>query len=288
MKRPLVIGAVGLMCAAAGAVGFLIARRSAPIASAPIRIDSLKAELLQLDLSSITKRGPPRALVLRFAEPMELVPYHFAGAGLTGPQPIEAWASHVQAPVVFNAGQFDEELRHLGWLKSNGDWIVADAKEKWKALLVSGPLEGTPWAGIIDLEESSAQVALRYRHVVQSMMLVDASGRLRVRDTDISACRTVVAQDRSGRILVIVTEGATTLADLARWLPTAGLSLARVMNMDGGLEAQLAINTPELTLAFYGQYGTGTTPFDGSPGTIRYPLPAVIAVRPVQSVARAP
>ncbi|MBI3180315.1 MAG: hypothetical protein HYZ27_11680, partial [Deltaproteobacteria bacterium] len=44
----------------------------------------------------------------------------------------------------------------------------------------------------------------------------------------------------------------------------------------------------ELTVAFYGQYGTGTTPFDGSPGTIRYPLPAVVAVRPAQSVAQRP
>jgi hypothetical protein len=53
------------------------------------------------------------------------------------------------------------------------------------------------------------------------------------------------------------------------------------MNLDGGIESQVAIRTPELELALYGQYGTGTTVFEGAPGQIRYPLPAVIAVHPV-------
>ena len=73
-----------------------------------------------------------------------------------------------------------------------------------------------------------------------------------------------------------------TLADLARWLPKTSLGIVRAMNMDGGIESQLAIRTPELELALFGQYGTGTTVFDGGPGQIRYPLPAVIAMRPVR------
>jgi len=55
----------------------------------------------------------------------------------------------------------------------------------------------------------------------------------------------------------------------------------RAMNLDGGIESQLAIHTPELELAVYGQYGTGTTVFGSGGGQIRYPLPAVVAVRPV-------
>lgn len=154
------------------------------------------------------------------------------------------------------------------------------------ALLVSGPVAGPPWAGIIDLEQSNPAMAEHYRHVVQSMMLVDEKERVRVRDTEKNACRVVVAQDRLGRLLILVSEGATTLGELARWLPSAGLDIVRAMNLDGGIEAQIAIDTPELKLALYGQFGTGSTVFDQGVTPVRYPLPAVIAVRPVPGTPR--
>jgi len=65
------------------------------------------------------------------------------------------------------------------------------------------------------------------------MMLVDDHGRVRVRDTEKAACRTAIAQDRDGRMLVLVTEGAVTLADLARYLAKSDLHIARAMNLDG-------------------------------------------------------
>jgi hypothetical protein len=73
-----------------------------------------------------------------------------------------------------------------------------------------------------------------------------------------------------------------TLADLARWLQRQELGLVRAMNLDGGIEAQLAVKSRELSFVFFGQYGTGTTSLDtGGAGIIRYPLPAVISVQPV-------
>ena len=100
-----------------------------------------------------------------------------------------------------------------------------------------------------------------------------------MRDTDKSACRTVVAEDKRGRLLILITEGAVTLGDFGRWLIEQDLDIVRAMNLDGGIEAQLVVRTRELDLDIYGQYGTGTTVFEGTPGQIRYPLPAVVAVR---------
>lgn len=250
------------------------------IPSAPIRLTSIDALVFHVDLSGITRRGPPGMLVVRLDGPVELVPHHFASAATGEPRPIGDWADALEAPILFNAGQFDENLEHLGWLKADGSWLVERRKKKWMGLLASGPVAGGPWAGVIDLEQANGDVVHEYRHVVQSMMLVDDEGRIRVRDSDKSACRTVVGQDEKGRILIMVTEGAVTLGDLARWLPKSGLGIVRAMNLDGGIEAQLAIRTPALQMELYGQYGTGATVFNGGPTEIRYPLPAVIEVRP--------
>ncbi|MEZ4271400.1 MAG: phosphodiester glycosidase family protein [Myxococcota bacterium] len=173
-------------------------------------------------------------------------------------------------------------------MKRDGRWIVSERKEPWKGLLLSGPNDGAVWGRIADLEQASATVQQRYRHAVQSMMLVDDQRRLRVRESDRTACRTVVAEDIRGRLMVLLTFGAVTLADLARWLTTQDLGIVRAMNLDGGIESQLAIRTDEFEHAYYGQYGTETTVFEGAPGTIRFPLPAVIAVRPVTAAKSGP
>jgi hypothetical protein len=244
-----------------------------------IGIPSVGAEVFYLDASSITKRGPTRMLVVRFSGPVDFVPHHFAKDNMPNPAPIEDWSAKLGAPIVFNAGQFDEKLNHLGWLKGDGTWLFDDRKVQWKGLLVSGPVEGGAFSGVIDLEHANANIADGYRNAVQSMMLLDETAQVRVRDTDKTACRTVVAQDKDGRMLILVSEGAITLADLARWVgDEKSLGIVRAMNMDGGIEAQIAISTPELKLALYGQYGTGNNVFEGV-GPVRFPLPAVIAVK---------
>jgi hypothetical protein len=279
-RRLVIIVGLTLVVMALGLAWLFNRGPKVAVLSPPVPIPSLDADLFEIDMTAITRKGTPRAKVLRFNGAMEFVPHHYSRAGLDEPEPIDAWADALQTPVVINAGQFDDKLAHLGWLKADGIWLNDDRKPQWKALLVSGPLMGPPYAGVIDLEAASPRIVEGFRHVLQSMMLLDDSARVRVRDSELLANRTVVAQDRRGRMLVLITEGAVTLGDLARWLPTTSLDLARAMNLDGGIESQLAIRTPELTLSFYGQYGTGATVFDAGPGEVRYPIPAVIAITP--------
>jgi len=277
---------VGVVFAAALS-GFLVGQRAAPEPHLPppATIESIGAELFYVDISSITHHGPGLLIALRFARPVELIPRHFHSMGMPTPVPIGEWRARLNTPVVVNAGQFDQDLHHLGWLKADGEWVSQQYRSSWLGLLVSSPMVGAPWSGIIDLDESSPQLAGSYRHVVQSMMLVDDHGRVRVRDTEKAACRTAIAQDRDGRMLVLVTEGAVTLADLARYLAKSDLHIARAMNLDGGVESQLAIKTPELEMTFYGQFGTGTSPLE-SGGGVHMNLPAVIEIRPFEQVCR--
>lgn len=243
-----------------------------------LALPSLNAEVLSLDATTIARRGSGGVVVVRFFGPVRFVPHHFRDSGLTEPRTVEGWAAHLGAQLVFNAGQFDEALSHLGWLRTSGRWLSERRKEAWKGVLLSGGPLGPGRSWLADLD-ADAPLIEQYPNVVQSMMLLDEQQKLRVRDTDKSACRTVVAQDAQGRLLLFVTRGAVTLGDLARWISTTGLDISRAMNLDGGVESQLAIDTPELRLALYGQYGTGATLLDDSAASaIRFPIPAVIAV----------
>lgn len=277
--RPLRLGAVAVLALGLGGVAFGV-WSGRPVSYTPVSLPNLQAEVLYLNASSIVRRGPPRVIVVRFDGDVAFVPFSYTREGLAKPLTIGGWADHLKAPVVFNAGQFDENLRHLGWLKAKGEWIVSQRKQKWLGLLLSGPRDEGVWARIADLQLADPSVVERYDHALQSMMLVDHDANVRVRESDRTACRTVVAEDTAGRIMVMVTEGAMTLADLARWLPQAGLDIVRAMNLDGGVESQLSIRTEAFSLEHYGQYGTGTTVFDGGPGPLRFPLPSVVAVTP--------
>ena len=246
-----------------------------------VPLTSIGGEVIFLDAPAITRRGPPQVVIVRLAGPGELVPFHFRQQALAWPKTIEGWAEVLRAPVIFNAGQFDEHFAHLGWLKGDGVWLSRRRQPLWFGLLVSGPKRAGSWARLIDLQDMPTAVVDGYAHAIQSMMLVDQHAQPRVRRSDRTACRTVVAEDRHGRILIIVTQGAVTLMDLAQWLPRSGLEVVRAMNLDGGVESQLIIDTPELHFVFYGQYGTDTTMLRGEAGAlVRHELPAVVALRP--------
>ena len=268
------------------------------------------ADVFFVNAPGMVDRGPPRLVVVRLSGPVALVPHHYRQGEVSGPVPIEAWAQALGAAIVFNAGQFDERFQHLGWLKASGAWLSAQRKPAWMGVLVSQPLgpagrdavaatdapgaSGTPgtltplpWAQLIDLERDPPGVIDHYAHAVQSMMLVDEAAKVRVRRTDRAACRTVVAEDKEGRILIVATEGAVTLQALATWLPSSGLGIVRAMNLDGGVESQLAINTPELRLTLYGQYGAESSVFEAHSLMVRAPLPAVVAVESVHSQDKA-
>lgn len=276
--------AVGLAFALALGVGALSRSRGWGPQGQATALPQLGAEVLFFTVPEIVTRGPPRLVVVRFCSPVQLVPYHYASAGLGAPLPVEDWAERLGAQVVFNAGQFDHERQHLGWLKGQGVWLSGRRKRDWMGLLVSGPLAPgpwgqVPWGQVVDLQLIDPQVVDSYAHALQSMMLVDDAAQVRVRRSGRAACRTVVAQDVHGRLLVVATEGAVTLWQLAAWLPASGLDVVRAMNLDGGVESQLAIHTPELKLTFYGQYGVDPT-LPGPRWMTRAPLPAVVGVWP--------
>src|SRR5437763_8427790 len=115
-----------------------------------------------------------------------------------------------------------------------------------------------------------------YREAAQSLMLLDRTGKPRVRQTGKRAHQTVVAEDREGHILLIKTTDIVTLRGLADCLRGGLPSIRQAMAMDGGSSSDLLIGRELLK-----PLRNGPEPFqwssllDGS-GTGHITLPAVI------------
>lgn len=83
---------------------------------------------------------------------------------------------------------------------------------------------------------------------VQTYPILVAMGQVAPINPDVAgviAARTVVAQDRSGNVIFLVTGGAgTNLADLGNWLGlSSGMDILYALNMDGGNSTNLYLST---------------------------------------------
>lgn len=213
--------------------------------------------------------------------------YHFRDEGLPSPLTIQAWQQRTQAPILFNAGLFTGDYSYLGLLMKDGRSLGSHLHPGWKGLFVAEPTEpGRRNARVMDLaREPFSLEAPAYREAAQSLMLVDESGKPRVKHSGKRAHQTVVGEDEAGNILVIKTAGEVPMWELAVCLRDGMPLLRHAMAMDGGSSSDLLLAEGLLSA----QAETSTPPpwkalVDGStPGHI--PLPAVIGVRPREMTA---
>jgi len=186
------------------------------------------------------------------------------------------WQRNTHALAVFNAGQYYPDYSYMGMLVSGGQVISHRLHPGYKAALVASPLGKGPRACVLDLtREPLDPDSPRWREVAQSFMLFDESGALRIRKSSQIANRTVVAQDRQGRLLVFTSEGGYTLHEFAQVLRAQPLHISHAMSMDGGYEAELCVQIGNFRYASFGRWEPDHD--SDAPGA-RVPLPAVVAV----------
>ena len=214
-----------------------------------------------------------------------LKPFHEKDFPGSWQMDLPGWAVKLpQAAALINAGQFAENRGHLGWLKRDGSALASGRPHgRWKGELLSSPLErnsGAPRAAVNDLSAEKTAKGL-YRHGLQSFMVLDASGRIRAADSRKLASHALVAEDRQGRLLLIMTPAIMTIYELAEVLKSPELNLKKAMYLDGGFEAQLLIQRSRGPVfsrdqrSFHPKWG----PWPSPPGYI-HSLPAVLAVIP--------
>lgn len=228
--------------------------------------------------------GPGDLYLLRF-DPAQFSfrPYHEMEYHGESQAAIGTWAERLgEAVTLINGGQYYPDRSYMGCLKRDGRDFSQKIHRQWKGFIVSEPKPdappGIPPAAVIDLEES--QRLLRpeyYQNVMQSFMLLDHKGLVRVRESRNLTGRTALGEDGEGRLIVIMSPAAISLYDLAMVLKSPALNLKRVMALDGGFESQIFMRRRESGLAVGSQFSITDSRAIYLPA-YRPTLPAVLAV----------
>lgn len=214
-----------------------------------------------------------------------LRPYHEANFPNSEPADMAAWAARLSnAAASINGGQYYPDRSYMGLLKRGGVEFSAKPHAHWKGFLVSEPLEtappNAPPAAIVDMETHRDDWLPRhYQNVMQSFMILDSLGRVRVKASRNLAARAAIAQDAEGRLILIMTPAAVTLYDLAVALKNSDLNLVSVMGLDGGFEAQIMLRG-DTTFISGGHFSISEKRALFLPG-YSPALPAVLAVEPL-------
>lgn len=214
-----------------------------------------------------------------------LAPYHEGEREQWSAWPVgvKGWAERLpSAALIFNAGQYYPDRSHMGTLARNGSELQAKPHKIWKGFVVqglksrqapepleaseaeahnggddnerlgagdevdsaAGPVIGSGWAVIDeDTRKPDAPGPEAYATVIQSHMVIDRLGRVRVRDTDRLASRSALAIDHDENLWLVAVPGAISLYDLALLLKK--LDLVAAIGLDGGLETQVALKSPD-------------------------------------------
>jgi len=235
-----------------------------------------------MDGSAITRKGSPGVTVVRVDPAKWRVDVFHHTASAERPVDVDGWLKRTGATVMFNAGQYYPNRVPMGLFIKDGRNLGTSILRNWKGLLVAEPA-GEPKASradILDLQFDAYDPATSpWRTAVQSFMLLDRTGAKRVRRSDWHANRTILATDQRARLLVLHTEGACTLWDLAGWIHDSDLDVRHALSLDGGFESQLAIQAGSFSYVSRGGWHVDNRGDHSIPG-MRAPLPAVIGLFP--------
>ena len=243
-------------------------------------------EMRVMDGGSLCRKGSRDIVVVR-AKPRSWRLDLFLdseGGGEREPKDIDQWQKLTGASVIINAGQFYPNRSPMGLFVKEGRNLGTKLLKSWKGILAAEPDEGkaprAPRAVILDLEHDAFDAATSpYRIALQSFMMLDREGKKRVRRSDWHANRTVVAVDRSGRLLLVRTEGAYTLWELADWLYSSRLGVTQAMSLDGGFESEMCVRAGGVDYLAFGRWSVddrGDRSLDG----VRAKLPATVGLFP--------
>jgi uncharacterized protein YigE (DUF2233 family) len=274
-----------LTVAAVAASSLLIFAAVHPVCAAPVikwtRIDE-GLRFGQTEDMEYVRIGSPVSVILKIDPAYyRFEAFHYSAESLEGPLTIEEWREKVKAPVVFNAGQYFEGLDHMGLLVKNGSNIGTKLIGKWKGLFVQKEENGSEITRLYDLKYDHVDTTGQsYRFALQSLMLFDRRGEWRVRKSDLTANRTILATGSDGAVFLLCTEGGYTLWELAHFIQRLDVGIEQAMVLDGGLQSQLAVRTPAVSYVTYGKWSPQSTSMGLSVPGIHLKLPAVVALFP--------
>ena len=209
--------------------------------------------------------------------------HHFQDEGLPSPPLMVDWQRRIGASLMFNAGLFLDDFSYMGLLYKDGRSLGKRRHPQWQALFVAEPTESDRRkAGVFDLAfDHFEEERPPYREAAQALMVVDRTGKIRVRQSGKRAHQTLLAEDGGGRVSLVKTTSPTTLYGLGECLHRSFPAMKQVMAMDGGSSSEVLVGTDLLAQLTRSGYTPGwRSTVDGTARAPHIPLPAVISIRP--------
>lgn len=208
--------------------------------------------------------------------------HYYQEDGFSGPLDIRQWQERTGHDLVFNAGLFRENYAYLGLLYGNGRSLGSRRHPIWLGLFVAEPsTDRARRARVLDLTfDTFDEIHPPYREVAQSLMLLDRTGKIRVRRTGKRAHQTLVAEKIDGHLLVLKTTDVTSLHALGECLRDAFPPLHQVMAMDGGSSSDVAVSSSIRQATSQSAGVHSWLPLLESSTMTHIGLPAVIGVSP--------
>jgi len=216
-----------------------------------------------IELRQILVEGEPvadRVIVVRLDPAVVRFRVHYDPAT---PLLVSAWAERLQALLVINGGYFTPEGETVGLLISDGRaWGTSYGDFAGVFAVTPDGAVSVRWLGDQAYDPNEP-----LQEALQSFPVLVKPGGVMGFPADADdgrpARRTVVAQDRQGRILFVVApRGNLSLHRLARFLAASDLDIQVALNLDGGTSTGLWLET-----------GDAPVEIDS-----RIPVPSVISV----------
>lgn len=195
------------------------------------------------------------------------------------PRDAPTWLATFHLSAVINAGMFHVSGTPVGLIVADGvarsapntkmsgylAWDPVDALDPPVALAGRG-------CGSFDLAELRA----RYHSIVQSYRLLDCDGAALPWLDEKQYSAAAIALDRAGRVVLLHSRAAVTMAELSRAL--AAHDLTGALFLEGGPEASLVAGGADGALSRVGSFETRFVENDANQAF--FPLPNVIGLYP--------
>jgi uncharacterized protein YigE (DUF2233 family) len=163
------------------------------------------------------------------------------------PRRVSEWLVSTQAQVVINGNYFDPQNRALGLIIADGARTGVNYEGFGGMLAISENTVKVRW----NVSESYRQdEALTYAmQNFPMLVLPGGEANTQIDDNERLAPRSVVAQDRSGRVVFLVSPSLMfTLTGLGQWLASSDLDIDTALNLDGGTSTGMLLREGNQTL----------------------------------------
>ena len=163
------------------------------------------------------------------------------------PRRVSEWLVSTHAPLVINGNYFDPQHRALGLIIAAGARTGVVYEGFGGMLAIGENTVKVRWN--VSAPYTDGEPLLYALQNFPMLVLPGGAANTQIDDNQRLAPRSVVAQDRSGRIVFVVSPAPLfTLTGLGQWLAASDLDIDVALNLDGGSSAGLLLRDGDQTL----------------------------------------